>query len=153
MITFLTLTISSCSKEGDAFTDNRADKFLGTYSISVIEHVVWGNDSGTLTDTGTLTISKISETQVEARGFFNFVGEIANDAIYFKSIRVSDSAGYMTTSFGPATLSGNVLTMTATSTGQLGQNGKFYPFRSTQKNNRRQDLYSPEPAIPTILNQ
>ena len=43
------------------------------------------------------------------------------------------SAGYMTTSFGPATLSGNVLTMTATSTGQLGQNGKFYPFRSTQK--------------------
>ena len=90
----------------------------------------------------------------------------------------------MTTSFGPATLSGNVLTMTATSTGQLGQNGKFYPFRSTKKNNRhqaiishhkqvkqllksicgifqsvivfhrvRQDLYSPEPAIPTILNQ
>ena len=133
MIAFLTLTISSCSKEGDAFTDNRADKVLGTYSISVIEHVVWGNDSGTLTDTGTLTISKISETQVKARGFFNCVGEIANDAIYFKSIRPSDSAGYMTTSFGPATLSGNVLTMTATSTGQLGQNGKFYPFRSTQK--------------------
>ena len=153
MIAFLALTISSCSKEGDAFTDNLADKFLGTYSISAIEHVVWGNDSGTLTDTGTLTISKISETQVEARGFFNCVGEIANDAIYFKSIRVSDSAGYMTTSFGPATLSGNVLTMTATSTGQLGQNGKFYPFRSTQKNNRRQDLYSPEPAIPAILNQ
>ncbi len=43
--------------------------------------------------------------------------------------------------------------LTATSTGQLGQNGKFYPFRSTQKNNRRLDLYSPEPAIPTILNQ
>ena len=133
MIAFLTLTISSCSKEGDAFIDNRADKVLGTYSISVIEHVVWGNDSGTLTDTGTLTISKISETQVEARGFFNCFGEIANDAIYFKSIRPSDSAGYMTTSFGPATLSGNVLTMTATSTGQLRQYGKFYPFRSTQK--------------------
>lgn len=43
--------------------------------------------------------------------------------------------------------------LTATSTGQLGQNGKFYPFRSTQKYNRHQDLYSPEPAIPTILNQ
>lgn len=43
--------------------------------------------------------------------------------------------------------------LTATSTGQLGQNGKFYPFRSTQKNNRYQDLYSTEPAIPTILNQ
>ena len=43
--------------------------------------------------------------------------------------------------------------LTATSTGQLGQNGKFYPFCSTQKNSRHQDLYSPEPAIPTILNQ
>lgn len=43
--------------------------------------------------------------------------------------------------------------LTATSTGQLGQYGKFYPFRSTQKNNRRQDLYPPEPAIPAILNQ
>ena len=43
--------------------------------------------------------------------------------------------------------------LTATSTGQLGQDGNFYPFRSTQKNNRHQDLYSPEPAIPTILNQ
>ena len=47
-------------------------------------------------------------------------------------VNLGTSAGYMTTSFGPATLSGNVLTMTATSTGQLGQNGKFYPFRSTQ---------------------
>ena len=43
--------------------------------------------------------------------------------------------------------------LTATSTGQWGQNGKFYPFRSTQKNNRHQDLYSLEPAITTILNQ
>ena len=43
-------------------------------------------------------------------------------------VNLGTSAGYMTTSFGPATLSGNVLTMTATSTGQLGQNGKFYPL-------------------------
>ena len=43
--------------------------------------------------------------------------------------------------------------LTDTSTGQLGQNGKFYPFRNTQKNNRHQDLYSPESAIPAILNQ
>ena len=133
LIAFVILAITSCSKEGNVFTDDRADKFIGTYSISVIEQVVWGNDSGTLTTTGTLTISKISETQVQARGFFNCDGEIANDAIYFKSIRASDSAGYMTTSFGPAILSGKVLTMTATSTGQLGQNGKLYPFRSTQK--------------------
>ena len=79
----------------------------------------------------------------------NDVGKRAGSA----HVNHRTSAGYMTTSFGPATLSGNVLTLTATSTDQLGQYGKFYPFRSTQKNNRHQDLYSPEPAITTILNQ
>ena len=98
-------------------------------------------------------------------------------------VNLGTSAGYMTTSFGPATDTGNVLTMTATSTGQLGQYGKLYQFRSTQKNRHqaiishhkqvkqllksvcdifqsvivfhrvRQHPYSPEPAIPTILNQ
>lgn len=42
--------------------------------------------------------------------------------------------------------------LTATSTGQWGQNGNF-THSAALKNNRRQDLYSPEPAIPTILNQ
>ena len=59
----------------------------------------------------------------------NDVGKRAGSA----HVNLGTSAGYMTTSFGPATLSGNVLTMTATSTGQSGHNGKFYPFRSTQK--------------------
>lgn len=130
------LSLSSCSKDENTSTDNcadRADRFVGTYAVSVIEQVVWGNDSGTLTDTGTLIISKISDEQVQAKGFFDYVGEIANYCIYFESIRSSDSAGYMTTSFGPATLSGNVLTMTAVSTGKIGQNGVLYPFRSNQK--------------------
>ena len=67
----------------------------------------------------------------------------------FAHVNPGTSAGYMTTSFGPATLSGIVLTMTATSTGQLGQYGKFYPFRSTQKitgiriNTRRSPLSLP----------
>lgn len=127
------LSLSSCSKDENTSRDNCADRFVGTYVVSVIEQVVWGNDSGTLTDTGTLIISKISDEQVQAKGFFNCVGEIANYCIYFESIRSSDSAGYMTTSFGPATLSGNVLTMTAVSIGKLGHSGVLYPFRSNQK--------------------
>ena len=127
------LTLLSCSKDENGPTGSDADRFVGIYSISVTEQVVWGGDSGTLTDTGVLTITKISDTQVRARGFFNDIGEVANSAIYFESIKGSDSAGYMTTTFGPATLSGNVLTMTATSNGKLASNGVLYPFRSTQQ--------------------
>lgn len=126
-------TLLSCSKDETGSTGNDADRFVGTYSISVTEQVVWGSDSGTLTDTGVLTITKISDTQVRASGFFNDIGEVTNSAIYFESIKTSDSAGYMTTTFSPATLSGNVLTMTATSTGQLPYNGVRYPYRSTQQ--------------------
>ena len=72
------LSLSSCSKDENTSTDNCADRFVGTYAVSVIEQVVWGNDSGTLTDTGTLIISKISDEQVQAKGFFNCVVEIAN---------------------------------------------------------------------------
>lgn len=132
-MTIGSLTILACSKEKNDFSEGDADRFVGTYSISVTEQVVWGGDSGTITNTGVLTITKVSDTQVRATGFFNDIGEVANSAIYFESIKGSDSAGYMTTTFGPATLSGNVLTMTATSNGKLASNGVLYPFRSTQQ--------------------
>lgn len=132
-MTIGSLTILACSKEVNGFSEGDADRFVGTYSISVTEQVVWGGDSGTITNTGVLIITKVSDTQVRATGFFNDIGEVANSAIYFESIKSSDSAGYMTTTFGPATLSGNVLTMTATSNGKLASNGVLYPFRSTQQ--------------------
>lgn len=127
------LSLLSCSKDENGSVGSDADRFVGAYSISVTEQVVWGSDSGTLTDTGVLTITKVSDTQVRATGFINDIGEVANSAIYFESIKASDSAGYMTTTFGPATLSDNVLTMTATSNGKLANNGVLYPFRSTQQ--------------------
>ncbi len=130
MIAISSFLLISCSYD---LGQDVSDRFVGTYSISVTEYVVWGNASGTLADTGTLTITKISDTQVRASGFFYDTGEIANSSIYFESIRSSDSSGYMTTTFGPATLSGNVLTLTATSSGQLASNGIFFPFRSTQQ--------------------
>ena len=61
LLPLLAFMFSSCSKDENTSTDNCADRFVGTYAVSVIEQVVWGNDSGTLTDTGTLIISKISD--------------------------------------------------------------------------------------------
>ena len=53
---------TSCSK-----MDN-AEKFVGTYNVSTVEHVTWGNDSGSLTDTGVLTITKVSKNRVKTSG-------------------------------------------------------------------------------------
>lgn len=43
-----------------------ADAFIGTYSIDITQHVKWGGDSGTLHNSGTLTITKLSPTTLEA---------------------------------------------------------------------------------------
>ena len=108
-----------------------ADAFVGTWNVSVVEHVVWGYSSGTLTDTGTLIITKISASRVQTSGYFRTQGEVVGNVVYFEATHSSDSAGYMDNVFGPATLNGNVITVTGNTTGQLKDNGIAYPFRRT----------------------
>ena len=59
---------TSCSK-----IDN-AEEFVGTYNVSTVEHVTWGNDSGSLTDTGVLTITKVSKNRVRTSVYFTTEG-------------------------------------------------------------------------------
>jgi len=116
---------TSCSK-----IDN-AEEFVGTYNVSTVEHVTWGNDSGSLTDTGVLTITKVSKNRVRTSGYFSTEGEISGNNVYFESMSASDSYGHTTTVFGTGTLNGNVLSFTCTSSGQLAYNGVMYPYYST----------------------
>ena len=116
---------TSCSK-----MDN-AEEFVGTYNVSTVEHVTWGNDSGSLTDTGVLTITKVSKNRVKTSGYFSTEGEISGNNVYFESISASDSYGHTTTVFDKGTLNGNVLSFTCTSSGQLAYNGVLYPYYST----------------------
>ena len=116
---------TSCSK-----TDN-AEEFVGIYNVSTVEHVTWGNDSGTLTDTGVLTITKVSKNRVRTSGYFSTEGEISGNNVYFESMSASDSYGHTTTVFDKGTLNGNVLSFTCTSSGQLAYNGVLYPYYST----------------------
>ena len=116
---------TSCSK-----MDN-AEAFVGTYNVSTVEHVTWGNDSGSLTDTGVLTITKVSKNRVRTSGYFSTEGEISGNNVYFESISASDSYGHTTTVFDKGTLNGNVLSFTCTSSGQLAYNGVLYPYYST----------------------
>ena len=116
---------TSCSKDGNA------DAFVGTYNVSTVENVTWGNDSGSLTDTGVLTIVKVSKNRVRTSGYFSTEGEVNGNNVYFESMSASDSYGHTTTVFGTGTLNGNVLFFTCTSSGQLAYNGVLYPYYST----------------------
>lgn len=123
------LTIVACS--GTLDKEDEADAFVGTWNVSVVEHVVWGSASGTLTNTGTLIITKISANRIQTSGYFRTQGEVVGNVVYFEAMHSSDSAGYMDDVFGPATLNGNVITVTGNTTGQLKDNGVAYPYRRT----------------------
>lgn len=116
---------TSCTKDGNA------EAFVGTYNVSTVEHVTWGNDSGTLTDTGILYITKVSSNRVRTSGYFSTEGEVVGNSVYFESMYAQDAAGYTTTVFGTGNLNGNVLSFTCNSSGQLAYNGVMYPYYST----------------------
>lgn len=120
------ILLPSCSLMQDD-----ADAFIGTYSIDITQYVKWGGDSGTLHNSGTLTITKLSPTRVETSGYFNTEGEVIGSSIYFDSIYEADSDGYYSITFGPGTLVGNLLTFSATRSGKLKYYGTLYPFSSS----------------------
>ena len=115
----------ACSEQNDA------DNFVGTYSVSTVQNVTWGNASATLTDYGVFRITKISSSRVQVSGYFNTTGKVVGSNIYLKSYTDSDANGTSTIDFGTGTLNGNVLTITSTQSGQLGGNGVYYFFHST----------------------
>jgi len=115
----------ACSEQNDA------DNFVGTYSVSTVQNVTWGNASATLTDYGVFRITKISSSRVQVSGYFNTTGKVVGSNIYLKSYTDSDANGTSTIDFGTGTLNGNVLTITSTQSGQLGENGVYYLFHST----------------------
>ena len=122
------ILLNSCSK----IESDDAATFVGTYNVSVIENVVWGNDSGTLNDNGTIVRSKLSANRVSVRGYISTEGKVNGSSLFLEGTSFSDSYGYLTVSFGEGTLSGNVLTFSAVQTGQLSttSNGTRYPFRN-----------------------
>lgn len=121
----LLMVSTSCSKKDDA------DAFVGSYSVSTVENVTWGGSSGTVTDNGTLTITKVSSNRVQTSGYFNTFGEVVGSSLYLESKTSTDSSGTLTIVFGTGILNGNVLSLTSTMSGRLASNGVLYPFYST----------------------
>ena len=123
------LTFSSCikDKEGDA------DQYVGIYKVSVVQNVTWGGSSSTLTDSGTITITKLSSNQIQVRGYFSTNGRVSGNTVYFESMSSSDEAGNINTVFDAGIYNGGIITVNATRTGQLRNNGVLYPFTSIDR--------------------
>lgn len=120
--------IIGCSKDSDSSGAN--PDIAGVYSVSVEEHVVWGNSSGVVNDTGTLYIT-VSGNRVSTSGYFSTSGQISGNNIYFTGMTSQDEAGYTTTTFGTATFLDNVITFQAYQSGQLKSHGVDYPYSNT----------------------
>ena len=110
---------------------DEADVFVGTYTVSTIEKVIWGGSSGTVTDNGVFRISKVSSNRVRVSGYFNTYGNIIGSSLYLDSYTSSDYAGSSTIVFGTGFLNGNILNLTSTTNGFLDG----YAFFSSAQHN------------------
>ena len=109
------------------------EDLLGTYNVTVEDYVVWGGDSGTLHDKGTITITKIDNNRVQLRGLISTKGRLVDGKLYLDSTTNTDSYGYITRTYDSALFGGGILTIYSTATGQLSTtpNGTRYPYKSS----------------------
>ena len=106
---------TACTK----IENDEADAFVGTYTVSTVENVTWGGSSGMITDSGVLSISKLSANRVKISGYFNTYGNVIGSSIYLDSYTSADYTGTSTIVFGVGILEGNVITLTSTMNGVL----------------------------------
>ena len=125
---------SSCEKYEDGKSKiGSMEDLLGTYSVTVEDYVVWGGDSGTIHDKGTITITKIDEDRVQLRGLISTKGRLVNGKLYLDSTTNTDSYGYITRTYDSALFGGGILTIFSKATGQLSTTpyGTRYPYSSS----------------------
>lgn len=127
-VILLSALISSCSGKLDS-SDN-IEQFVGKYSVTITQNVVWGGSSSTLTDSGTMTIQR-SGSGVKVTGFISTTGRVIGNTLYLDTTTSSDSNGTITTTFSSAMLMANMLRITGHSSGQLKYNGRMYAYSST----------------------
>ena len=125
----------SCEKNGmgDKPKIGSMEDLWGTYYVIVEDYVVWGSDSGTIHDKGTITITKIDKNRVQLRGLISTKGTLDDGKLYLDSTTNTDSYGYITRTYDSALFGGGILTIFSTATGQLGTtpNGTRYPYKSS----------------------
>mgnify|MGYP003434349498 CR=1 FL=1 len=108
------------------------EDLLGTYNVTVEDYVVWGGDSGTLHDKGTITITKIDNNRVQLRGLISTKGELIDGNLYLDAETNIDSYGSLSTIYKSVLFGGGILTIWSETAGQLVStpNRPLYPYSS-----------------------
>ena len=127
LIFFSLILFSSCSKE------DPADNFVGTYFVRAVGNVVWGNSTGVVTDSGYLSISKVSADRIQTKGFLSISGDVSGNTVFFESTYESKGNAYLTTTFEPATKNSDVFYLSCDIIGQLPSGGRLYPYHEKTK--------------------
>ena len=108
------------------------EDLLGTYNVTVEDYVIWGADSGTIYDKGTITITKIDKNRVQLRGLISTKGELIDGKLYLDSETNTDSYGYLSTTYNSVIFGGGIITIWSETSGRLSTtpNGTLYPYSS-----------------------
>ena len=122
--------LASCEKEEGI---GSMEDLLGTYDVTVEDYVIWGRDSGTIHDKGTITITKIDKNRVQLRGLISTKGTLNDGKLYLDSTTNTDSYGYITRTYDSALFGGGILTIFSYATGRLSTtpNGTQYSYSSS----------------------
>ena len=120
---------TSCEKESDI---GSMEDLLGTYSVTIEENFVWGGESGTIHDTGIITITKIDKNRVQLSGLISTKGELIDGNLYLDTETNIDSYGSLSTIYKSVLFGGGILTIWSETAGQLVStpNGPLYPYSS-----------------------
>lgn len=117
---------TSCSKEENVIEENVieesvADKFVGKYSV-YCNSISYGNSM--INTDSLLVITKISDNEIEANGYFNTIGFVADtNHIYFEPLSYNSIQETSSIEFTGGVLEGNVLTFGAIWHYMYGWNG------------------------------
>lgn len=122
----LLLALVSCVGQDN---EDPADRFVGTYFYDDVYYVTWGNDSGSLSDSGTLIITKMSPNTVKISNPWNTTATVMANRLNMAPVTQSDNSGYINYTFRSATIAGNLLSISYEGVGSLKYtNGKSYPY-------------------------
>ena len=106
-----TVLLVSCGKEPVESGGNAdpADEFVGVYTYTDTFKLTWGTDVTEDTEKGTFTVVKTGTNGVDVTGSFNTKGLVIPGICNFVTVSIDDESMKATMTFGPATVSGGVM--------------------------------------------
>lgn len=128
------LSVASCGGLLEDVVSDPADAFVGNYSMSQTYLSVIANTSNSYTaDDGGFILTKLSKDKVKMTGGWTTIGTVIGNTVSFEDTMQSGDMYSQSYSFSVATLTGNTLKFSYSSTGHIKfeEGGLTYPWSCT----------------------